>query len=111
FTKWAADGKQVDIYAKASPFLEAMGDVVLAWLHLWQLSVAYPKLAAITKGKPEADALKALAGKKADAFYFGKVCSARFFITTLLKRTRGKLEELAAPADPVVEMFDKAFTG
>ncbi|WP_319409452.1 acyl-CoA dehydrogenase [uncultured Desulfosarcina sp.] len=111
FDRWAADGKHVDIYAKASPFLEAMGDVVLAWLHLWQLTVAQPKLAAALGGVPKADSLKALAMKKADAFYFGKVSSARFFIDTLLKTTRGKLEELTSLADPVVEMFDKAFTG
>ena len=111
FAKLAADGGHVAIYAKATPFLEAMGDVVLAWLHLWQLTIARPKVAAVLDQNSKADALKALSKKKADAFYYGKVCSAQFFIGTLLKRTRGKLEELKADADPVVDIFAKAFTG
>jgi alkylation response protein AidB-like acyl-CoA dehydrogenase len=109
--KMAAEGDQVAVYAKASPFLEAMGDVVLAWLHLWQLTIAQPKVAAIIGEKSKTDALKAISKKKADAFYYGKVCSAQYFIGTLLKRTRGKLEELMTDADPVVDIFAKAFSG
>lgn len=111
FDELAAKGKDTHIYAKASPFLEAMGDVVLAWLHLWQLVIAQPKLDAAIGGKSKADGLKALSRKKADAFYYGKVSSARYFIGTLLKRTLGKLDELTSDADPVVEMIDKAFSG
>ena len=111
FEQLSTDGKQVDIYAKATPFLEAMGDVVLAWLHLWQLTVAHPKLETAIAGKSKADAIKALSRKKENAFYFGKVSSSRYFILTLLSRTRGKLAELTSQADPVVDMFSKAFSG
>jgi len=97
--KQAETGNNLPLYAKASPFLEAMGDVILGWLHLWQLTIAYPRL-------------QALENKKKDgAFYYGKVTGAQFFIDTLLRRTKGKIEELKSDADPVINIFDKSFSG
>ena len=96
------------LYAKATPLLEAMGDVILGWLHLWQLTIAYPKLGELG-GETE---IRKTKGKKKDtAFYYGKVTGARFYIGTLLKRTLGKLAELKSSADPVVNVFDKSFRG
>ena len=105
------NGRSVDIYAKASPFLEVMGDVVLGWLHLWQLTVAHPRLVDALGGERGADVLKRVGKKKSDAFYYGKVLSARFFIGTLLQNTRGKFAELTSNAGPVVDMAEKAFSG
>jgi alkylation response protein AidB-like acyl-CoA dehydrogenase len=96
------------LYAKATPLLEAMGDVILGWLHLWQLTIAYPKLGALGG---ETEIRKTKGKKKNSAFYYGKVTGARFFIGTVLKRTLGKLEELKSDADPVVNIFDKSFSG
>jgi alkylation response protein AidB-like acyl-CoA dehydrogenase len=99
---------QLTLYAKAVPFLEAMGDVILGWLHLWQLTISYPKMQEMG-GEQE---IQKQGGKKKDsAFYYGKVAAARFFINTLLKRTAGKLEELESDADPVINLFDKALSG
>ena len=95
------------LYAKAAPFLEVMGDVLLAWLHLWQLTVAIPKLEALAA---EVDEPAAVCKKKEGAFYYGKVAAALFFIETLLKRTDGKLEELMSDSDLVVKLPDKAFS-
>jgi hypothetical protein len=96
------------LYAKATPLLEAMGDVILGWLHLWQLTIAYPKLGELGG---ETEIRKTKGKKKNSAFYYGKVTGARFFIGTVLKRTLGKLEELKSDADPVVNIFDKSFSG
>jgi len=111
FVQLKDKNKLEHIYAKASPFLEAMGDVVIGWLHLWQLSLTQEKLEQIVNGTSGDEAIKAVKKKKADAFYYGKVLSAQYFIGTVLKRTISKFDEIAAPADPVLEMFDKAFTG
>jgi hypothetical protein len=106
--KKAETGDQLTLYAKAAPFLEAFGDVILGWFHLWQMTIAYPKLIAL--GGEQSDQ-EALSKKKDGAFYYGKVIGARFFIDTLLKRTKGKFEELISDADPVINIFDKAFSG
>ncbi|MCP4578507.1 MAG: hypothetical protein GY846_19710, partial [Deltaproteobacteria bacterium] len=97
--KQAQSGDNLTLYAKACPFLEAMGDVILGWLHLWQLTIAHPRLQAPGSKK------------KDSAFYYGKVAGAQFFIDTLLRRTTGKIEELKSDAGPVINIFDKSFSG
>ena len=104
------DGKSVDVYAKATPFLDAMGDVILSWLHLWQLTLAHPRLMNAVDGKTKAEAMAFLKTKKEDAFYYGKVASGQFFIGTLLQRTFGKFEELISTVDPVVDIIEKALS-
>jgi hypothetical protein len=106
--KKAEAGDHLTLYAKAAPFLEAVGDVLLGWLHLWQMTIVYAKLNAL--GGEQSDQ-EALSKKKDGAFYYGKMLGARFFIDTLLKRTKGKFEELVSDADPVINIFDKAFSG
>jgi len=111
FVKWAEGERALFLYAKASPFLEVMGDVVLGWLHLWQLTVAYPKLMEFIANKTPEAAQDILRENKTGAFYYGKVLSAKYYIGTILKRTVGKLEELKADAAPVLDVFDESFTG
>jgi len=96
------------LYAKAAPLLETIGDVILGWMHLWQLTIAYPRLKELDGEETEPETL---CKKKDGAFYYGKVACARFYIETLLKRTDGKISELRSDADPVVYMFDKSFSG
>ncbi len=111
FVKWAEEGNKLHLYAKASPFLEAMGDVILGWLHLWQLTIANPKVAELVGSRPAAEAQAMLRGKKAGAFYYGKVLSSRFYIDCMLKRTLGKLEELKADPAPVLQVMAEALAG
>jgi hypothetical protein len=96
------------LYAKAAPFLEAMGDVILGWLHLWQLSIAIPRLQALGA---ETRSPEAACRTKEGAFYYGKAAGARFFIETLLRRTDGKFAELMSDAHPVTAMPETAFAG
>ena len=39
--------KAQEAFLSATPFLEVAGDVVLGWMHLWQLSIAKKKLDAL----------------------------------------------------------------
>ncbi|MBE0599537.1 MAG: acyl-CoA dehydrogenase [Desulfuromonadales bacterium] len=105
----AGSEQGLDLYAKTAPFLDLMGDVTLAWLHLWQLTIAEPKLmeAVGAKGKGEREAI--LAKNKNAAFYYGKVMAGQFYIGTLLKNSFGKFERLRAEENPVIDMFEKSF--
>ena len=105
----AKAGKTINLYYSASPFLEAFGDVALAWMHLWQMTIAYPKLKALI-GKATGDEMeKIIAGNKDAAFYQGKVLGGRYFIGTILKRTFGKLEQLKSDDEAILEINDRSF--
>ncbi len=111
FLEWADGQNRLHLYAKAAPFLEAMGDVILGWLHLWQLTVAYPKLLDFIGNKTEEEAGQILRNNRNAAFYYGKVLSAKFYIGTILKRTQGKFAESTSDASPVLDVFYESFTG
>lgn len=77
----------------AKSFLDSMGDVVVAWLLLWEAKVAHDKLealfgqlgvgedgrAAVTSSHPEA------------AFLNGKILSAKYFAARVLPLAKGRL--------------------
>ena len=104
-------GQQIDLYAKATPFLQVLGDLMLGWMHLWQLTISYPKLMDMV-GSADEDAIKEkIADSKEAAFYHGKVLSSRFYIESMLTKAMGKFEELRSDAEPVVNIYEESFTG
>lgn len=99
-------GDCLSLYAKAVPFLEAMGDVILGWMHLWQMTIVHPKIESL--GGEQIDH-ETLCKKKDGAYYYGKLIGARFFIQTLLGRTEGKFAELKSDTDPIIHISAKSF--
>jgi alkylation response protein AidB-like acyl-CoA dehydrogenase len=85
-------------YAHAFPLLDAMGDVVLAWMLLWRAAVAK-------------EALDRGAKKKDVAFYEGQIKSAEFFIGTILPVTNGKLAAIRDAAPAAVAISEAGFGG
>ncbi len=105
-----AEGKDsLHLYVKATPFLETMGDVVIGWMHLWQLTISYKKMIDYNSDKQKKKNSDSPRLNKEEAFYTGKLLSSKFFIETILKRTIGKIEELKSDASPVMEITDKSF--
>ena len=84
-------------FAHSVPFMEAMGDVIMGWMHLWRAAVAAPKI----------DGAK----KKDRAFYTGQVKTAAFFINTILPVTAGKLDAIAAGDPSAMEIPEEGFGG
>lgn len=76
----------------ALPFLDAMGDVFMAWMLLWRATIAAPKAAG-------------------SVFYDGQVKTAAFFIRSVLPVTMGKLEAIQICDDAALRIDDKAFGG
>ncbi|MEJ2097795.1 MAG: acyl-CoA dehydrogenase [Deltaproteobacteria bacterium] len=85
-------------FAHAFPFLEATGDVIMAWMLLWRASVAQEKL---SKG----------AAKKDIAFYEGQISTAQFFIRTLLPAARGKMDAILDGSASAVKISEAGFGG
>jgi hypothetical protein len=80
-------------FAFACPFLEAAGDVILAWMHLWRAVVAKPKL------------------EKNKIFYEGQILTAAFFIYSVLPVTLGKMDAVMTANDAAIKMDEKSFGG
>ncbi|SFM51048.1 acyl-CoA dehydrogenase [Thermodesulforhabdus norvegica] len=79
------------LYAK--PYLDFFGDVTLGFLLLWQAHIADKKLQQIFEdhgAKDPAAQRKVIETNKSAAFYYGKIASARYFITQNLTQARGK---------------------
>jgi alkylation response protein AidB-like acyl-CoA dehydrogenase len=98
-------------FAYAKPFLDVMGDVCLAWMHLWRATIAVPKLEKLAGGlDPNARHKKAAKNKDA-AFYEGQLQSARYLINSILPITMGKMNAIEAGDPAVVEIPEAAFGG
>ncbi len=95
--KKAMSDQVLDAFGSATPFLEVVGDVCMAWMHLWRATVASK---ALNNEKVK---------KKDAAFYQGQVKTAEFYITSLFPATLGKMDGVAALTSAVMEMPEEAF--
>lgn len=94
----AMSPKVMNAFAFAHPFMEASGDVVMAWMLLWRASIAGARLANGAK-------------KKDQAFYEGQIKSAEYFTQAILPVTMGKLDAIVSNCGAAVEIDDKSFGG
>ncbi len=83
-------------FSFACPFLDATGDVSVAWMLLWRAVLASR---ALEKG----------AGPKDTAFYEGQVKSAQFFVEAVLPVTLGRMAAIETMSGAMVEIPDAAF--
>ena len=106
------DKKQmIDILAIATPLQKAMTMLAHAWMHLWSLSIAIPKLKAIA-GDITGDKVNAIVKDNAEAaYYYGKVLSGRFYIGSEFKHYSAFLDYIVSGEQAVVESFEDIFTG
>ncbi len=94
----AMSPKIMEAFAFAHPFMEAAGDVIMAWMLLWRATVAFQKL---KKGAKKKDA----------AFYQGQLKSAEFFINSMLPITIGKMNAILTTNAAAVEISEDSFGG
>ena len=98
-------------FAFAHPFMDAAGDVIMAWMLLWRAMVAAPKLEKLV-GNLDPEARKAKAEKdKSAAFYEGQLKTAEFFVHTVLPITMGKFNAIAETNGAAVEIPEASFGG
>jgi hypothetical protein len=90
-------GKFLIPVSNAYPFLMLMGQVVTAWLLLWEAGVAKEKL-----GAPD--------GGGADkAFYEGKLATARYFIKHVLPEVDAAAKAIKSGDLSMMEIADEGF--
>jgi alkylation response protein AidB-like acyl-CoA dehydrogenase len=106
------EGRIQQAFINATPFLDVVGDTILGWMHLWQLTIAHKKFNALCdeKNARSAEEQQKLIRENADAaFYTGKMHSARFFINKILPIVEGKVKSIMVEDFSPMEIDDRAF--
>lgn len=109
--KTAMSEKVLTAFASASPFLEIMGDVILAWMHLWRASIAIPKLEKLA-GNADDAAIREMSAKNRNvAFYEGQYRTAEYFICSVLPKTMGNMNAILNLSSAPIDMPNESFGG
>ena len=97
-----------EILSAATPFRKAIYMLSLAWMHLWNLTVATPKMNSIIEGKEESisDIIK---DNNDGAFYHGRILASRFFIRDEFPKYNGMIEGLLNRDKSVLEVTEDIF--
>jgi len=98
-------------FAHATPFLDVMGDVIMAWMLLWRASVASAKLMPILDGAEGEARIDKIRKHKNAAFYQGQLDSAAYFIQTVLPITLGKMDAILTNGSAAIDILDASFGG
>jgi len=109
--KTAASEKVKTAFADAMPFMMVMGDVLLAWMHLWRAVTAAPKLKKAVGSLDDAARLEKAEKNKDAAFYDGQLRTAQYFIYSVLPGTLGKMDAILTANSAPVQMHEKSFGG
>jgi alkylation response protein AidB-like acyl-CoA dehydrogenase len=103
--------KMLDILAIATPLQQAMRMLAHAWMHLWSLTLAIPKLKAIAGDISGEKVVNIVKDNSEAAYYYGKVLSGRFYLGAEFKHYSGFLDYITSGEGAVVESFEDIFTG
>ena len=90
--------KALETFSFGTSFLEVVGDMILACMHLWRASVAHKALQK--KGLKPKDAV----------FYEGQIRTAEFFIFTIIPITKGKITSIEILSPAAIKMPEDGFT-
>jgi len=97
----------------ATQYLELFGDVTVGWLLLWQAVIAWDRLTGLAKGsgvKADGAGLEKLVAEDgAAAFYSGKLASARYFASTVLRQAPARAQVILRMDRAALEIAENAF--
>ncbi|HPS58599.1 MAG TPA: acyl-CoA dehydrogenase [Spirochaetota bacterium] len=99
------------VLSGATPFRKAIYMLAIAWMHVWSLTVAFPKMKSLTGDLTGAELKKFLAENSEAAFYYSRVLTSRFFITEEFPQFFGMMDALSGDEWTVLEAGDEAFPG
>ena len=109
--KVAFSAKVKVAFGYAKLFLDGVGDLCMAWMHLWRALAASPQLEKLAGSLDPEARLKAAAESKKAAFYEGVLQTAKHYIYTLLPITLGRLNAIKAGDSAIVDMPEASFGG
>jgi alkylation response protein AidB-like acyl-CoA dehydrogenase len=109
--KQMAEGNFLSLFMNATPLQQALFMLVLAWSHLWAMSVALPKMKEHLGGA-RGQEREAIINENAEAaFYSGRVLSARFYLESEFPKYFGRIEAIRSGDMSVISASSANFTG
>jgi alkylation response protein AidB-like acyl-CoA dehydrogenase len=111
FLEYNKTGKFMLLAIQATPFQKAMFMVVLAWLHLWSLTISIPKMKAIIGDAKGPDRQKLVDENREAAYYTGRVLSAQFYIGSEFSKYFGMADSIIEGESAVVKASTSIYTG
>ena len=106
-----AENTRAAAFGFAKPFLDAIGDVCMAWMLLWRATIAAPRLKKSVGSLDDASRRKAAARSKETAFFEGQIRSAAYFINAVLPLTLGRMDAIKSGDASAVDMPEAGFGG
>jgi len=89
------EGRYHTLLLNVDPVRRAFFDLMLAWMHLWCLTLVRPKLSMLTAGAKGEALTDVLAQDAEAAFYYGKVCASEYWLATEFPKYFGKVEGIS----------------
>ena len=106
-----AAGKFLHLFAAATPLQQAFTMMTHAWMHLWAISIAYPKMKELVGDKKGADREALLNDNLEAAYYTGRVLSGQFFIGAEFQKFFGKVDYILKGESAVIKSSRAIFSG
>ncbi len=103
--------KILALVLNATPLQQSMFQLVLAWLHLWSLTISIPKMKAILGDAKGEERQKILSENSEAAYYSGRVLSAQFYIGVEFPKFFGRIESILANETAAIKAVPENFTG
>lgn len=95
----------------ATPFQQAMFPLILAWLHLWSMTITVPKVKELLGDAKGADRAKIIADNPEAAYYSGRVLSSQFFIGAEFPKFFGRIAAMMNNEAAALKAESANFTG
>jgi alkylation response protein AidB-like acyl-CoA dehydrogenase len=105
------EGKFMALVLNATPLQQAMFPLILAWLHLWSLTLTIPKAKALLGDSKGADRKKIFEGNADAAYYSGRMLSSQFFIGSEFPKFFGRVECIMTNEGAAIKVDSENFTG
>ena len=105
------EGKFMALVLNATPLQQAMFPLVLAWLHLWSMTITIPKMKAILDDAKGEARQKIVSENNEAAYYSGRVLSSQFFIGAEYPKYFGKMECIMLNEGAAIKAVSDNFTG
>ena len=109
--KQLGEGKFMALVLNATPLQQAMFPLIVAWLHLWSMTITIPKSKALLGEAKGAERQKLLAENPEAAYYSGRVLSSQFFIGSEFPKFFGQLECIMNNEGAAIKVDSANFTG
>ena len=109
--KQLGEGKIMALVLNATPFQQAMFPLIMAWLHLWSLSITTPKMKELLGDAKGEERQKKLADDPEAAYYSGRMLSSQHYIRAEFPKFFGKIEALMNGEIAALKADSPVFTG